>query len=70
MSFRQKMPAVRSSTPGENGHRRELVWISRDSSTVGWQVGEVVSFRNGRWRVVERAEDDGGTVTLTLAYPH
>jgi len=49
--------------------RRELVWISRDSSTVEWRVGEVVPFRNGRWRVVERAEDQLGSVTLTLVQP-
>lgn len=50
--------------------RRELVWISRDSGTIEWRVDEVVSFRNSRWRVVERAEDDSGSVTLTLAHPH
>ena len=55
-------------TLSANGHR-ELVCISHGSSTVYWRAGEIVSFRNRLWRVVERWEDDSGSVTLTLAHP-
>lgn len=47
---------------------RELLWIRDDAPIVGWQVGDVVSFRNTEWCVVWRSEADD-SVTLTLATP-
>jgi hypothetical protein len=48
-------------TPGG----REFLWLSAGSPIAGWQIGDDVSYRNGSWRVVERA-DDGRSTTLTL----
>jgi hypothetical protein len=36
------------------------------SAIAGWQVGEVIFFRNRHWRVVERS-DEPEAVTMTLA---
>jgi hypothetical protein len=45
--------------------RRELCWMGT-SAIAGWQVGEVIFFRNRHWRVVERS-DEPEAVTMTLA---
>jgi hypothetical protein len=45
--------------------RREMLWIGADAVMTGWEVGEVVVFRNSRWRVLDRT-CDGDTLTLTL----
>ena len=66
-----------AAAPSSNGHLgsrvtvvspdgRELMWTTRESAVAAWQVGQVVSFRNSRWQVVERSVGHGDSVTLRL----
>jgi hypothetical protein len=41
------------------------MWIDSGSAIAQWQVGEVVDYRNGSWRVLGRVEDSE-SVSLTL----
>jgi hypothetical protein len=45
---------------------RELMWTSRESAVATWQVGQIVSFRNGRWQVIERRAEHADAVTFRL----
>ena len=47
---------------------REYLWVSSESAVAGWQVGEVVLFRNSRWLVVARDRQPQG-LTVTLGPP-
>jgi hypothetical protein len=45
---------------------RELIWLSHDSVVTSWEVGQVVIFRNGRWRVLARQAREADALTVTL----
>ena len=46
--------------------RREFVWPSPKAHMVSWQIGESVSYRGSRWRVMSRAEGSSDVLTLRL----
>ena len=48
---------------------REHIWTSSDSALSTWEVGQVVTFRSGRWRVLGREADLADVLTLRLG-PH
>lgn len=45
---------------------RELIWVSRESAVRDWEVGEIVRYRNSRWRVVSRRAEQPDALTVTL----
>jgi hypothetical protein len=60
------MPSGADSAPGEDrgqrvvriefASRREFVWPSATAAMTSWQIGDDVSYRGSRWRVVSRSE--------------
>ena len=45
---------------------RELMWLSHDSVVTRWEVGQVVAFRHGHWRVLARQADEADSLIVTL----
>ena len=58
------MPTSRVTVVVPGG--REHIWVSHDAAVVSWQIGQLVTFRNSQWRVVERRAEQPDSVTLML----
>ena len=57
-------PASRVTVVFPDG--REHIWVSNESTLTSWEIGQIVVFRNSRWRVTGRRAEESDALTLTL----